>query len=254
MLDEDDRRRLGAVPQAGQRLVERRRAGRIEVRRRFVEDEDPRPRGEHAGQRDALLLTAGESDAPPSREVRHAHLLEHLGHPRTHPLGGPRTILQAERDVVLDGLHHELGSRLLEEDPRRLGQARPGRPCDVQAGDLQRAPPGAGEFVGDETGEGQRERALARSRRAGDEQAGSLVELEIDLVQGGRRPARVAPAESARADHRLAGSVGQAGNPSRTPARRSAAVSRTVPPAASTTAEIAMNTRIHAMTSRDSAW
>ena len=118
----------------GQPLGQRRGSGRIEVRRRLVEDEDARARGEHAGQRESLLLPARQGPRPALRSAASSPTAASAsGTRRCIAVRRPAPVLEAERDVILDPLHDELGGRVLEHDPDpgRDGRSARGRRCDL---------------------------------------------------------------------------------------------------------------------------
>src|SRR5215218_7245319 len=73
---EDRHRELGVQPveQRGERLLRLD----VDTRRRLVEDEQRRARGERFRDEGALLLSAGEARQRPPREVRHPDPLERL--------------------------------------------------------------------------------------------------------------------------------------------------------------------------------
>jgi len=90
----------------------------------------------------------------------------------------------------------------------------------------------------DEPRDRQRERALAGTGRSDDEHDLTGSQLEADPLQCGPFGVAVDDAQVVGVDR----DGGQSGNPSRTPAFRSARCSATEPPATMTTAEIAMST------------
>ncbi len=150
----------------------------------------------------------------------------------------PGAVLEAECDVVVDALHHELRGRVLEHESHAFRDADRTELADILAVELER-PGRLGRDLGwDQASDGQRERALARTRRADDEQHGPRFEVEID--PGERRPigARVGDAQPPRPERDRR----QSGNPSSTPDCFMARWRATEPPATITTAEMPMNT------------
>ena len=83
MLDQHDRGGASR-PEIGEDREHRGRALRVEIRGRLVEDEQARRRREHAGDRDALLLTAGQARRAAALEAGEPDLAEHLRHARPH--------------------------------------------------------------------------------------------------------------------------------------------------------------------------
>ncbi len=164
--------RIGA-PGAGQLLEQvgdRRRPGRIELRRRLVEDEHVRAHRHDAGDRDALLLAAGQRERLAVGEVRDPQPLERGVDPRVHL--GPRQaeVLEPERELLANGLlrGRQLVGRRREHDPdpaeERVGCGADGRHAVDRDPAVQ---PGA-DHARDEPGRRQRERRLAGAGPAGD--------------------------------------------------------------------------------------
>ena len=238
---------------------ERRGAGGIEVRRRLVEDEYPRLGSKHAGEGKPLLLSAGQSRRPMKLETAQTDLGQGLRHSGDHPVTRPAPVLEAKGNVVRNPFHHELGGGVLEDDPdstrERGGFDRP----DLRCVEPERPGKGARDLTRHEPGDRQGERALAGPGRSNDQQAGTGCELERDVAKSGplrpggvgerqiagrqgpdRAAARCVPGGRVSAFDldRAGGPSRQAGNPSRTPARRSDRTMRTDPKATMTTAEI----------------
>jgi hypothetical protein len=97
-----------------------------------------------------------------------------------HPDPRPGPVLQPERDVVLDALHHKLRARILQDEPDSRGD--PDRPeCrGVVTVERQRPLDGRRELAGDQSRDGQRERALAGPRRPDDEQDAAGLDIDVD--------------------------------------------------------------------------
>ena len=129
----------------------------------------------------------------------------------------PGPVLQPERDVVLDALHHQLRTRVLEHDTDDGRDRAGGARTRVELPDGQLAVHARRDVARDEAREREAERALARAGRTDDEQARAGGHVERDAGQ--RRPARplVGDPQPARVERR----AGQAGNPSSTPVFRS---------------------------------
>ena len=155
MLDEHERH--GA--QVGERFPYQLRADRIEIRRRFVEQQQARAEREHSGDRQALLLTAGERRRRPVLRIREVHLRERAVHPRPDRLGGDAVILETERHVVAGARHHELRLGILEHDARRVTRVVGRASVDPELALGLTAPARV-----EQAGEGREQRALARAR------------------------------------------------------------------------------------------
>src|SRR3989304_1149106 len=181
----------GPGPRAiGEERRDRVRAGRIELRGRLVEDEDPGAHDEHAGDGHALLLPAGEGrrrafgqicdaklgQGPPDARVdlraRHAEVLETEGQLLAH--GEPR--------------RRELVGRRGEDDahaPHAAGPRRGGGPLPVDddlAGDL-----GTND-TRDEARGRQGQRRLAGAVAARDADGLARGDCEVDPVKGPTLP------------------------------------------------------------------
>ena len=129
-------------------------AGRgVEVPRRLVGQEDHRPVDECPGDRDALLLPAGELVGHPVVLAVEADQVEHLGHDPLDMAARLADDLEGERDVLA---HRLVGQQpeVLEHGPDLAAERRGlpvGQPREILAGDVQqtlspvapRAGPGA---------------------------------------------------------------------------------------------------------------
>ena len=161
MLDEDD----GGRPLGSERpkaIEEGGCARRIEVRRRLIEDDDLGPRRKDAGQGQPLLLTAGQPVRPAALEAGETGLGDGLRDPRCHRLARPGPVLESECDLVLDPLHDQLGTGILEDEADATGDLAAGRDPRVQAGHGHITPR---QCPGCRAGSGRRERDRASSCR-----------------------------------------------------------------------------------------
>ena len=247
---------------------DRRRAVGIEARRRLVEDEQARLRRKHPGDRDPLLLPAGEPRGSASLEPREPDGRERLRHARPHGDHRPGEVLEPEGHVVADALHHELACRILEDDPgaeascrdraRRVVERAGNVSGDLDVPNAQRALPRPGELARQQAGEPARERALARSGRPDDEQQLPRLDLELEIanrrsIGAGVREPRAGRADRCRwrrlrnaprddAGRERAAQAARLAKPSSTPVRRSDRSRRYEPPATMTSAETAIAT------------
>jgi hypothetical protein len=252
MLDDDhgmravshDRRKPGE---------DRLHARWIEVCRRLVEDEEAGERRQHVGDREPLLLAAGQPDRRAALEAGEPDESQRLGHPHPHVVVRPTAVLEPERDLVLDARHDELRFRVLEDDAAHASEDPRRRRRNVELADPEVAPPRPGQHVRDESHERPCQRALARPGRPEHEQDAARIEPERDVAQRRFLSAPIRPAEPARVDCRrrrdlrrdlrggprpggqLDGSPD--GNARRAPARRSAAWSSQPPAPATRTPE-----------------
>ena len=175
----------------------RGRAGGVQVGRRLIEHEETRRDREHPRNRDPLLLAAGESRGPAALEPRQPDEPEHFRHSRAHRDHGPGEILQTERDVVPDALHHELARRILEHDPRPEAHGRHGRNAlnvargDFDVVDTERALPLAGKLDGQQPRQPARDRALPGPGWPDDEEQLARLHSELQITERRPRAARV---------------------------------------------------------------
>ena len=154
-------------------------AARIEHRGRFVQDQDLRIHGKHAGDGDALLLPAGKRGGLAVFETDESDFGQGVSHASSDFGGRDPEVLGAERDVVLHERRHDLVVGILEHHARgrtdEEGGVRIGRVVPV---DAHRA------LIGDEQRvQVLRERGFARSVPAehADEFAG--IHMQADAVE-----------------------------------------------------------------------
>ena len=146
----------------------------VEIRERLVEQEELRPVGDRAGERDPLLLAARELRRPP-RE----HRLEPEMGADLSGLSAPlrlRDLLDLERvgDVVDDG--HVRVERVVLEDHGDVAGAR-GQPRHVSVADHDRA---GGRRL--EPGERPQQRRLPAARRTEEREELAVLDLDVELV------------------------------------------------------------------------
>ena len=157
---------------------------RIELRRGLVEherDRAPPPSAPAIAQRwrsppDSVAGLRSRRCAMPER-------VEHLLDPPAHRRVGQPEVLEHERDVALDVVDDELRLGVLVHEPDDVGElarlvaARRSTEHDDVAREA------AAGRVGDEPVGGAQQRALARARRADDEQDLAGEHLEVDRVE-----------------------------------------------------------------------
>ena len=98
---------------------------RVEVRERLVEQQDPRLGREGAGERDALLLAAGEPRDGPGLEPRELDGREGLGH-AARPLGLADALRGEPEGDVLAGRHVREERVVLEDHSEAASLAAAG--------------------------------------------------------------------------------------------------------------------------------
>ncbi len=92
---------------------------RVEHRRRLVEHEHTAVHGEHAGDRDALLLAAAHGGGVGVAQGIHANRAERAVHTVADQRRGHAEILRTERHVRGHGRGHDLVPGVLEDDADR---------------------------------------------------------------------------------------------------------------------------------------
>ena len=149
----------------------------VERRQRFVEQKHLGLRRQRAGQRDALLLAAGNLAGAAVGELFHAHKPEHLGHARLGLVLRTPEHLEAEADVL--GHRHVREQRVGLED----GVDRP--PVGRQACDLLAVQQDltAGRVV--EAGDQPKQRGLAAARRPQQREELVLADRHRHAVERG---------------------------------------------------------------------
>ena len=97
-------------------------AGRVERRRRLVEHEHLRVRGEHRADRDALQLAAGQPVQRAVAQLGEAEQVERLLDPLAHDAGRDRELLHPVGELFLDGVGDAARERVLADDADDVGE------------------------------------------------------------------------------------------------------------------------------------
>ena len=174
-------------------VEERLRRFGIELRRRLVEQQEPRVQRERGRERHALQLAPRQLRGQASPELLGADERERLVDPRPDLARGHARVLEPERDLVQHLGHHDLVLRVLEhgrDGPSELCRAHLARvdPADDDAPREDTA-----VEVRHEPRERTKQRRLPRSRRAEQRNVLALFDLQRHAVE-----------------HRRAGGVGEA--------------------------------------------
>ena len=186
-----DRERLGLVVgdvhgglagpplEVEDRVLQRVAEVPVERRQGLVEQQDPRVRGEDAGQGDPLLLAAGELGRQPPAVARQADHRQHLLDPAADRVLLRALDRQPERHVVGDRQVREQGRRLEHEAdvplPRRQERHVVGVEVDPPVGRL------------DQPGDHPQRRRLAAARRPEQRDHLAVGDLEVEGVDGDGR-------------------------------------------------------------------
>src|SRR6478735_6726686 len=177
------------VDAATQQLEHLGTGARVEVAGRLVGEDDPRPAGERSGDRNALLLTAGELVGLVLEAIGEADGGDH----RVVPLGvglaaGDR---HREGDVLLRGQRRHQVEGL--EDEADLVAAQPGEGLVLEPGQVLLTDEDRARVGGVERRAAVHQRGLARAARAHHRRELTGTDVEAHVVE--------------RGDQRLAGAV-----------------------------------------------
>jgi hypothetical protein len=155
---------------------------RVEVARRLVRQNHPRPPDERAGDGDPLLLPAGELIGVMMHPAAEADPQERLGRARA-PLATAHAGVEQRQLDVLERAGAGQQVEALEDEPERfvadLRELVGVEPRDVAP---TQEKPASRRAV--EAAEDVHQRALAGARRAHDRHELALVDLQVDAAQG----------------------------------------------------------------------
>ena len=172
------------VKQGGDQLVG---GDRIELARRLVEQQHPRPHREHGCDRHPLAFAARERAGGALGEVAGAGHAQRVAGPRVDLGRLDAQVLDAERGLGQDAARHDLGLRVLEDEARVAGELAGQVAAGVEAGDPHAAVELTAVEAGDEPERGPKQRRLAASRLAHEQHELALVHDQVNRVE--RRPA-----------------------------------------------------------------
>jgi hypothetical protein len=149
------------VQHPGQGLPDQARTFGVKIGGRFVKEEEIWLERQHAGQCQALLLTAGQLVGGAVGAVGPAHGIQRGPNSWPDVIGRDPAVLKPERDVVTGAAHHQLGLGILEDQPT----ARAGG-CRSLPEDAQLALGFATAALVEQAGQTRQQGRLARSRRS----------------------------------------------------------------------------------------
>ena len=182
MLDDDDRHPLlfencESATHVGDGLG-------VQVRRRFIGEEDRRPGGKRTGECYFLELAARQARQFPVHQVRDTHELGGACAGLDQSLSIATVVLPAEGQLLGDGVTEELCARVLEDRRAQvtdLGQGDLGKVAPINPHAPFELPRG---HLWDEAGERPHERRLPAPGRPAHEGEGSRPGGQIDPTQG----------------------------------------------------------------------
>ena len=157
-----------------------RRRGRVEVRRRLVEDEDLGLHREHGGHGDPAALPERQVVRRAVDEVEHPDLVERIDDPRLELRAAQAGVGGPELHVVAHRRHEQLVVGVLE-DHARPGVGPPARLASVTGRPDTDDRPGAG---GEDAVEVEHQGGLAGAVGPEQGDAFALVHVEVDAEQG----------------------------------------------------------------------
>ena len=158
-------------------------AGGVEGRGGLVEQDDAGVRREHRPDRDPLLLPSGQLTQRDVAQLGDAEQVEGLLDPLAHRGGRQPELLHAVGELLLDGVGHEPGERVLPDDADQVGEVA----GPVVAGVAAVEPHVAGQRAAGEVRHPPAHRTeqgrLARAGAPDDEGELALGDGEVDVAQ-----------------------------------------------------------------------
>jgi hypothetical protein len=185
----------GGGQHRGEHLPDQRHPGRVEVGGDLVEQQQPGAQRDDAGQRQPLLLAAGQGAGGGVASVGEADGRQRLVDPPPDLAGRDAAVLQSERDVVAGPAHHQRRLGVLQDQP----SARPGlagRQAVEEHRALLRTRVGGVEQAGQRCQQG----ALAGAGRPEEQHPLAGLDPQVDPAQRPGLAAAVPPAPAADVD------------------------------------------------------
>ena len=171
--------------------------GRVELGRRFVEDEDAGAHRHDARDRHALLLAAGQREWLTVGEVTDRQAGQRGVDPRVHLVSRHAQVLEAERELLADGQLRcrQLVGRRGEDDPD-LAEERAGcRGRRVGAFDDDPTVDLGPDDARDEPRRGERQGRLAGAGPTRHADAFAATDRQVDPLEAVLAPSRIPDAE-----------------------------------------------------------
>ena len=157
----------------------------VEVRGRLVQAKNARLDGEHRSYGEALLLATGEGGRRTVLEPFEAHLAEHALDAPDHLLTLHGEVLGPEGDLKGHVRREELGLEVLEDEAYLLGELADPPLAGGSSPDAHLPLHLAPEEVGDQTVQGDTERALPRPRWPHHDHELPLGHFEVNPIERG---------------------------------------------------------------------
>ncbi len=177
--------------------------GRIEGRRRLVQDQHLGVRGEYRADRHPLHLAAGERGEGPLAQVGQTQQVQRLLDTAAHHVRGEAQRLHTVGQLVLDGVGDEMGQRVLAHCADDIGQFARRVGAGVPAVDGDPAAQGAAGEMRDEPADGLEQGGLADAGGADQQAQLALGNGQVDALDGGRGGVPVGDRDLLEPDQRL---------------------------------------------------
>ena len=177
---------------------DRRGPRRIELGRRFVEDQDTGAHRHDARDRHALLFAAGQGEWLAVGEVADRQAGQRGVDPSVHLVARHAQVLEAERELLADGLlrGRQLVRGCREDDPD-LAEERAGRGGRrVGAFDDHPTVELGPDDARDEPGRGERQGRFPGARPAVDADPLAATDRQVDPLEAVLAPSRISDAET----------------------------------------------------------
>jgi len=216
----------GDVPlpvQAHQRAEEGVRRLGIQLRGGLVQHQDGRAERQRRGERDALLLPAGQVVHQPLAQGEQIQPGQRFVHALVHLLRRHAPLLQRQGDLLLDALDDELRLRILEDQAHPAGQHRRPFAEGVVPGDAHGAGTATAGEVRHQAVQRAQQRGLAGARASSHQHEFSRADVQRDVAQDGLRGAGIPVGQVGDVDHGClwpAASAAGTSRPSRSRASR----------------------------------
>ena len=190
---DDDERRAGGLGGADGGVAQDGHSLGVDVGGGLVQADHPGAHRQHAGQRKALLLPAGELGGRVVQRHVQPHQVEGAADALPDFVAGHAEVLGAEGDVVADAGGDHLAVGILQhqaDDAADLGR--------VISTDAQRTEGFAVLVIAEHPGDGGQQRRLARAGRPEQKELFTLLDVDVDVGKRGPAAPRMAPPETLR--------------------------------------------------------
>ncbi|GIU56530.1 hypothetical protein NicSoilC12_22790 [Arthrobacter sp. NicSoilC12] len=206
----DHQRGACLVQAAAHGVADLQDARGVEVGGRLVEQQQPWPHGEDPGEREPLLLSAGEGRRRVvQRQLSQPDVVEGLAHARPDLRRRDGEVLRPEGDVVAEAGEHHLRFRVLLHQPGAaalrpwrgaVDQEAPGLVSIFGVAGVAGPASRASRAVAQHAGQGVEQRRLAGAGGPQQEHALPRPDVQVKAADRGPGPSGVPPAPAAGRD------------------------------------------------------